>query len=128
MWKIAITVLLCALRISNLGWWGMSVAEEQEEIAVFCHQRKSKLGFRESHPNCEVMGDPLVQVTPGVLLSLLSQPFWVLIPASSVAYSLYRRQSLTEKLRTGPETRDQSAGLSSSVWPAVHEKMRVLPK
>lgn len=43
----------------------MSVGEEQEEIAVFCHQRKSKLGFRESHPNYEVMGDPLTQVTPG---------------------------------------------------------------
>lgn len=43
----------------------MSVGEEQEEIAIFCHQRKSKPGFRESRPNYTVMGDPLAQVTPG---------------------------------------------------------------
>lgn len=65
MWKIAIMILLCALWISNLEWWGMSAGEEQEEIAVFCHQSKSKLGFRESHPNYEVVGDPLAQVTLG---------------------------------------------------------------
>lgn len=41
----------------------MSVGAELDEIAVFCQQRKTKLGFREGHPNREVMGDALVQVT-----------------------------------------------------------------
>lgn len=41
----------------------MSVGAELEEIAVFCQQRKTKLGFRGGHPNRKVMGDALVQVT-----------------------------------------------------------------
>lgn len=43
----------------------MSVGAELEEIAVFCQQRKIKLGFREGHPNRKVMGDALAQVTLG---------------------------------------------------------------
>lgn len=43
----------------------MSVGEKKEEIAVFSHQRKLKIGLRENHPNYEVMSDPLVQVTLG---------------------------------------------------------------
>lgn len=56
-----------------------------------------------------------------MLLSLLSWPFWVLVPASSMAYSLYRRQTLAETSVSGngPERRDQNAGLSSSAWPAL---------
>lgn len=56
-----------------------------------------------------------------MLLSLFSWPSWMMVPASSMAYSLCScwRPLLTEKLRNGPERRDQSAGLSSSVWPAL---------
>lgn len=63
MWNIAAMVLLCVWWISNLGRWGMSVGEEQKEITVFCHQRKSKLSVKGGSPNYEVMGDPLAQVT-----------------------------------------------------------------
>lgn len=42
-----------------------------------------------------------------------------MIPALSMAYSLWRGQSLTEKLRNAPVRRGQKAALCSCVWLAL---------
>lgn len=112
-------VLLCALWISNLGWLWMSVGKEQEEIAVFCRWRKSKLGFRESHPNYEVTGDPLVQVTPGChwLFSYGLPGWWSLLQSWLVPFT--GDSHWLKKLRIGPKRRKESTALSSCVASAA---------
>lgn len=109
-WKTAIMALLCALRISNLRWWGMSVGEEQKETDVFCHQTKS--GFRERHSNYKRIGEP-------------SEPGWPQAATKSSFVSFLLRAWLlcftgvAENLRNGPMRRDWNVALSSCVWLAL---------
>lgn len=112
MWKIAIMVLLCVLWISNLEGWGMSVGEEQEEIAVFSRQRKLKIGFRENHPNYEAMSDPLAQVTVGCC--------WLF------SHGLHGCQSL-HQARLLPFTGDSQWLKSSGMVPRGETRAQVCP-